>query len=624
MKPSRLSGLGIGVPRGSSSGLPSNSTADLFTSVSPHILESFIPGFGIVNSLLLSLGIDVTTLVSTFFIAAAVFGAFKYAGRSVYQTILSQLTCTVSIYSNDKLYEQVMHWISLQEVARSTRYLRAKTKRSSQESQEVDRLYHQRFRKSGNGQYYFADIESTIEPEYTPEHGHHRFWYKGQLILFHRERESINVITRSRSDDNREKIHLKCFGWNPKPIKQLLMECKRRSARSNRSTTTIRRSGDGPSSGWQSSTSRPSRSLDTVYMDESAKSMLLADLREYLDPDAQKFYARRGIPYRRGYLFYGPPGTGKTSLSFALAGTFGFELYTVSLREPFMSEHKLTSLFASLPQRCIVLLEDVDTAGLEKRANVGENRNPAAATGNQLQTQNGVRQNGSQTAQAPAAAAEGLTLSGLLNAIDGVASQEGRILIMTSNDPESLDKALVRPGRVDMQIYFANASKEHIREIFRSMYAQERKQSVRKAAPSDESTNLSNSSESDGQKAETDIEELANQFTEIIPSGTFTTAEIQGYLLLRRKNPQAAVSGAAAWRDALLVAHEAGRNTIDVEGALKEWSEKCSEAELVEHEQCEDNDQQKESEEETKAGTEAASTEHAPTDRAHQDTAPAK
>jgi hypothetical protein len=59
-----------------------------------------------------------------------------------------------------------------------------------------------------------------------------------------------------------------------------------------------------------------------------------------------------------------------------------------------------------------------------------------------------------------------VTLSGLLNAIDGNASQEGRLLIMTSNNPDALDTALTRPGRIDKKVYFGNMSKNAGKAIF--------------------------------------------------------------------------------------------------------------------------------------------------------------
>jgi chaperone BCS1 len=78
-------------------------------------------------------------------------------------------------------------------------------------------------------------------------------------------------------------------------------------------------------------------------------------------------YANRGIPYRRGYLLHGPPGTGKTSLTFALAGVFGLDIYVVSLLDSSITEEELGYLFRNLPAKCIVLLEDIDTAGLDRK-----------------------------------------------------------------------------------------------------------------------------------------------------------------------------------------------------------------------------------------------------------------
>merc|ERR1712087_180008 len=64
-----------------------------------------------------------------------------------------------------------------------------------------------------------------------------------------------------------------------------------------------------------------------------------------------------------------------------------------------------------------------------------------------------------------------LTFSGLLNALDGVAGQEGKLVIMTSNRPEQLDEALVRPGRVDLRAQFHYASRAAIQDIFCNFFA---------------------------------------------------------------------------------------------------------------------------------------------------------
>lgn len=101
-------------------------------------------------------------------------------------------------------------------------------------------------------------------------------------------------------------------------------------------------------------------------LDQEQKTAVLSDMNEYLQPKTECWYSNRGIPLRRGYLFHGPPGTGKTSFSFALAGVFGLEIYVISLIEPQLSDEDLSTLFNGLPRKCIVLLEDIDTAGISR------------------------------------------------------------------------------------------------------------------------------------------------------------------------------------------------------------------------------------------------------------------
>ncbi len=61
-------------------------------------------------------------------------------------------------------------------------------------------------------------------------------------------------------------------------------------------------------------------------------------------------------------------------------------------------------------------------------------------------------------------------MTGLLNAVDGVAAQEGRLLFMTTNHIERLSDALIRPGRVDVRLKFTHASQEQIRDFFLNFY----------------------------------------------------------------------------------------------------------------------------------------------------------
>ncbi|KAH8894689.1 hypothetical protein GQ53DRAFT_584339, partial [Thozetella sp. PMI_491] len=78
----------------------------------------------------------------------------------------------------------------------------------------------------------------------------------------------------------------------------------------------------------------------------------------FLDHEARTWYSNRGFPYRRGYLLYGPPGTGKSSFSVSIAGCFLMNIYILSLSN--IRDGDLSTLFSELPQRCVILLEDVD------------------------------------------------------------------------------------------------------------------------------------------------------------------------------------------------------------------------------------------------------------------------
>lgn len=157
------------------------------------------------------------------------------------------------------------------------------------------------------------------------------------------------------------------------------------------------------------------RPLNSVFVPGGLGGDLLADARTFLNREA--WYGDRGIPWRRGYLFRGPPGTGKTSLIRALASELDKDLALVDLSQPSLDDSLLRELLARLPANAALVLEDVDS--------VAPGRDDTDRK---------------------------LSLSGLLNALDGLGASEGRLLFMTTNHPERLDPALLRPGRVDRNV----------------------------------------------------------------------------------------------------------------------------------------------------------------------------
>ncbi len=103
---------------------------------------------------------------------------------------------------------------------------------------------------------------------------------------------------------------------------------------------------------------------------------------------------------------------------------------------------------------CVILIEDIDCIGkLHRRSNKNQNgsKNVVANQPNIPISQNGIT---------------GITLAGVLNGLDGCASQDGRIVIMTTNHVEHLDPALVRSGRVDFKYQFGHCCSEQAQKMF--------------------------------------------------------------------------------------------------------------------------------------------------------------
>lgn len=152
-----------------------------------------------------------------------------------------------------------------------------------------------------------------------------------------------------------------------------------------------------------------------------------------------------------------------------------------------------------------------------------------------------------------------LSLSGLLNILDGVASSEGRIVIMTTNHVEKLDKALIRPGRVDMQMKFALADTNSFKAIFRSIYGQfENEQKHPKTTYSKEGVGFDIKKTKEAESAR--IRFLAEKFASNFPADKFSLAEIQGYLLKHKNTPERAVEGVSEWCMQTLKDREQERN----------------------------------------------------------------
>lgn len=141
----------------------------------------------------------------------------------------------------------------------------------------------------------------------------------------------------------------------------------------------------------------------------------------------------------------------------SLAGELGLDVYIVSLSRSGLDDNALQGLIADLPEKCIALMEDIDVAfhGSMNRTSGNPEKKLIASDKEPGPTPNDTPK---------------ITLSGLLNALDGIGAQDGRLLFATTNRYEALDAALRRPGRMDVHVEFKLASQYQAGELFKRFY----------------------------------------------------------------------------------------------------------------------------------------------------------
>ena len=196
---------------------------------------------------------------------------------------------------------------------------------------------------------------------------------------------------------------------------------------------------------------RRKRPIESVILDKGVKERVISDVKGFLG--SAKWYYDRGIPYRRGYLFYGPPGSGKSSFIKALAGELDYNIAMLNLSERGLTDDRLNHLLTIIPRRTLVLLEDADAAFGNRRTQTDEDGYRGA----------------------------NVTFSGLLNALDGVASAEERIVFLTTNHVDRLDSALIRPGRIDMAVRLGEATRWQMAKLWDRFYGEFDEQGIFKA-----------------------------------------------------------------------------------------------------------------------------------------------
>lgn len=268
-----------------------------------------------------------------------------------------------------------------------------------------------------------------------PGQGRHILRYKNAFIAVNRQREGKSFDQNGKPF---ETITLTTLYYFRHIFEDIFREAHDMALQNTEGKTVVYTTRN---TSWdQSGAPKRRRPFDSGVLEQGLAEKIKNDVVEFMN--ARTWYLDRGIPYRRGYMLYGPPGTGKTSFVQALAGELDFNIAMLSLSQRGLTDDLLNHLLLHVPARTIVLLEDADAAFSNRRQ---------------------MEADGYQGAN--------VTYSGLLNALDGVASAEERIIFMTTNHIDRLDEALIRPGRVDMTLYLGNATQWQMGQLWDRFYS---------------------------------------------------------------------------------------------------------------------------------------------------------
>jgi hypothetical protein len=179
---------------------------------------------------------------------------------------------------------------------------------------------------------------------------------------------------------------------------------------------------------WDFLFKNPKREVDTVFI--GGKNEILADLDDFFA--SEKDYLYFGHPYKRNYLFHGPPGNGKTSFINAIAGKYNLTIFLISFSVN-ITDEVFKKLISGLRKDSLLVMEDIDVLFQSGGCGSGGGKN--------------------------------ITMSTILNTLDGLARKNRIICIMSTNHFDLLTDVFKRPGRLDMLVEFKNADKKCFEEM---------------------------------------------------------------------------------------------------------------------------------------------------------------
>lgn len=342
-------------------------------------------------------------------------GVLTYLARDIpnkiWRFVVKQTTVTLTLNNCDNVYDNFLAWYH-----------------------ETGRSKKSRTLVASN---HYNNEKNKYETRISSGYGLHFFTFGGKIFTFSRAEKDASM-----TKETKESIELKTIGRSQAQFLDLIEEVTP-SEEKDEVTDIFRWSTTDHY--WKRQGEQASRRFDSVILPQKTKDDITHHIETFLAE--REWYLEKGIPYRTGIVLHGVPGTGKTSLVRGICERFDKSLYVINLNT--LTDQALEEAFGALPRGSVVLMEDIDTYSITNERKEGVKPSSAEAMSEVI---------------------GGLTLSGLLNAIDGIVASDGRILIATTNHLEKLDPALIRKGRFNLSVNINYLSDECFRKFFEIFY----------------------------------------------------------------------------------------------------------------------------------------------------------
>jgi hypothetical protein len=176
---------------------------------------------------------------------------------------------------------------------------------------------------------------------------------------------------------------------------------------------------------------------DALVLDSTVRRMVRTDFELFFQ--REDWFRQHNLPYRRGYLLWGAPGNGKSATIKVMAAHPHIQPFSIDLSDNDEKSSDVLQLFAVAADNtpALVILEDLDRAFPTEGKRTQERR---------------------------------VSFQTLLNCLDGLASQDGVLVVATANDPRCLDAAILkRPERFDRVVHLRNPDADLRREYYRKL-----------------------------------------------------------------------------------------------------------------------------------------------------------